>query len=115
MGVKESKVTEGMKGRVSAAGESEIGEVEEVEFAAEWGFGATRTTGEGIDAALLVGQPADDEAGFRVGMGFEDDALGGFVHGAGSKGQRGRLANAAGVGAEIGWSGWIARRRSGEG
>ena len=80
-GIAELEFTEGMEFGATTAGEGELGEVKEVNFSTERGFGAARAAGDGIESTVFEGQPADDEGGFGVRMVSEDDAVGLFVHG----------------------------------
>jgi hypothetical protein len=66
---------------------------------------------------MFQGEPAEDEAGFGVRMGSEDDAVGVFVHGGGGCGVSAsglRTARALARGWDrVPWAGWgLARGES---
>lgn len=76
----ESDFLEGMEGSLTAWCIGDRGDEVEVETAAEGRFRSGCAAGECGDAAMLLGEPANDEAGFRERVGAEEDSLVRVLH-----------------------------------
>src|SRR5579859_5350690 len=81
MRIQQADFAQCMQFGAAAAAETEISVVEQVEFAAKWGFGTASSFCHGRQASKLRRKPVDDQARLGQRSGAQDQARGLLNHG----------------------------------